>query len=365
MAKKAYVGINNLSKNGKQIYIGVSNLSKKAVKGYIGVGNLSKLFWDFAPLGFWFFYETVAKKIMEYKNVHQGMPPPLTTSQVYKTNDGIAFYCVADSGGYRGDCVAVFSTDANAVAFTEITGSTTRNPTTGSVTINNDTWHYACIDFLQHRSARNLVPDCYIKEASFENYTPAEIMTWIINNRIYTDDFAEDYQIRQTYNAVFGDREKTIRKAVAIWLYRNQNFKGYGAYDALLANLDTIIDELLNRIEDDDKINVGFSNVVMSSGSRIVLGIYSTANDFDTFSLRYKHQTGGYTYFDLSSNLRTTRYTYALIEGTVPPSIRYYSDLTSGNISMLGTYASSSQYTVDKGVTLSNLGLNLQAEPSE
>lgn len=46
MAKKAYVGINNLSKNGKQIYIGVSNLSKKAVKGYIGVGNLSKIFWQ-------------------------------------------------------------------------------------------------------------------------------------------------------------------------------------------------------------------------------------------------------------------------------------------------------------------------------
>ena len=207
MAKKAYVGINNLSKNGKQIYIGVGNLSKKAVKGYIGVGNLSKLFWDFAPLGFWFFYETVAKKIMEYKDVHAGFPPPLNTSQVYKTNAGIAFYCVADSGGSRGDCVAVFSTDANAVDFTEITGSVTRNPTTGSVTINNDTWHYACIDFSQFRSALNLVPECYIKEAIFQNYTPAEIITWIINNRIYTDDFAEDYQARQTYNAVFGDRE--------------------------------------------------------------------------------------------------------------------------------------------------------------
>lgn len=49
MAKKAYGGVSDLSKNGIKIYGGVNNLSKKIVSGYVGVGNKSKRFWPPGP----------------------------------------------------------------------------------------------------------------------------------------------------------------------------------------------------------------------------------------------------------------------------------------------------------------------------
>lgn len=46
MAKKAYVGINGISKNVKNIYVGVNGVPKKVIKGYVGVNGVPKVFWD-------------------------------------------------------------------------------------------------------------------------------------------------------------------------------------------------------------------------------------------------------------------------------------------------------------------------------
>lgn len=359
MAKKAYVGINNLSKNGTQLYIGVGNLSKKVVKGYIGVNNQSRLFWELAEEtdGFWFFFETIAKKLMEYRRIDEGTPLS-QKDNIYKLNTGIAFYCVA-LDGVGGACVFTFSTDSTAIDYEDRIGSETNLPTTGSVTLNNDTWNYAYIDLRPSESLTELSPNCAITEPTFVGATPANIITWILNNRIYTSDFVEDYQARQTYNAVFGDRRKTLRKAIAIWLYKNYSFKGYGAYDILLENIDTIIDELLALIENDDKIQVSFSNVVMSSSSRISIQIDSTDGSLSTFRPNSKSQLGGYVYLQNSNYLQTTRYTYAIIESTSVPPIRYFTSASSGNINTVGTrIINPSQYRVDHGVIISNLGLN-------
>ena len=49
MSKKAYVGINGISKNVKNIYVGVNGVPKKVVKGYVGVNGVPKLFWTSKP----------------------------------------------------------------------------------------------------------------------------------------------------------------------------------------------------------------------------------------------------------------------------------------------------------------------------
>lgn len=46
MAKKAYVGVNNVARQAKKIYVGVNNVARKVKKGYIGVNNVARLFFS-------------------------------------------------------------------------------------------------------------------------------------------------------------------------------------------------------------------------------------------------------------------------------------------------------------------------------
>lgn len=45
MAKKCYVGVNNLAQNCSKIYVGVNNVARKVVKGYVGVNGIAQQFW--------------------------------------------------------------------------------------------------------------------------------------------------------------------------------------------------------------------------------------------------------------------------------------------------------------------------------
>ena len=45
MAKKCYVGVNNLAQNCSNIYVGVNNVARKVVKGYVGVNGVAQQFW--------------------------------------------------------------------------------------------------------------------------------------------------------------------------------------------------------------------------------------------------------------------------------------------------------------------------------
>lgn len=46
MAKKAYVGINGISKNVEHIYVGVNGVARKVIKGYVGDENgIAQQFW--------------------------------------------------------------------------------------------------------------------------------------------------------------------------------------------------------------------------------------------------------------------------------------------------------------------------------
>lgn len=49
MARKAYVGVNNVARQAKKIYVGVNNVARKVKKGYIGVANVARLFFSGIP----------------------------------------------------------------------------------------------------------------------------------------------------------------------------------------------------------------------------------------------------------------------------------------------------------------------------
>ena len=46
MAKKTYIGVNDVARNVTGIYSGVDGVARKVIKGYIGVDGVAKLFYD-------------------------------------------------------------------------------------------------------------------------------------------------------------------------------------------------------------------------------------------------------------------------------------------------------------------------------
>lgn len=45
MAKRIYIGVNNVARKIKKGYIGVDGIARKIKKGYIGVGGVARPFW--------------------------------------------------------------------------------------------------------------------------------------------------------------------------------------------------------------------------------------------------------------------------------------------------------------------------------
>ena len=250
MAQKLYSSIGGLSNEVTKMYGSISGLSDNIIKGYCSVNGLSKLFFNGngkPDKSFWFYYTTINGKIIEYRAIG-GFLPPLTNNVVTKTNTGIAFYCTTRD--INGSCIITFSTDSNAVAYVDTIQGYSTNPTTGNVIINDETWYYAYEDLRPNATAMDVVPECEIQEASFSSMTPVQIITWIINNRIYVNDFAEEYIAGETYNLVTGGLEKTIRKYLAIYLYKNagsENPSRIIAYNNVLSHLEDVVSYFLQQ----------------------------------------------------------------------------------------------------------------------
>lgn len=357
MARELYIPVNGFSKKTSKFYAPVNGFSKEIVKAYCSVNGFSKLFYEKGSgggTGFWFFFETLRnKEFIEF------IPD---TYSIYTANTGIVFFAmiVAENTSEEALVPLLISTDRDAVTIQSSTGG--YYTAVGSVTVNGDTWYWNAWQVFVRKRIYQYSPNCLLKNKVY-SWQDSQVVTDLLD-RIYADDFAENYRIQTKYTAVWTDREKTIRKALAIWLYKNYSFKGYNAYDTLLANIDNIVDGLLSKIQNDDIIQVYFGRVTMSP-NRTQIAIFIDSVDSSIYQPPFeirptrKSQAGGYTYFMGSGSgyLQTTRTTYAYIEET---NIRYISDSGRGYISTIGAIITApSQYRIDYGVTLSNLGLNL------
>ena len=47
MARKIYVGVNNVAKEVSDVYVGVNGTARRVIKGYVGVNDVAEKFYDF------------------------------------------------------------------------------------------------------------------------------------------------------------------------------------------------------------------------------------------------------------------------------------------------------------------------------
>ena len=331
MAQKLYSSIGGLSNEVTKMYGSISGLSDNIIKGYCSVNGLSKLFFNGngkPDKSFWFYYTTINGKIIEYRAIG-GFLPPLTNNVVTKTNTGIAFYCTTRD--INGSCIITFSTDSNAVAYVDTIQGYSTNPTTGNVIINDETWYYAYEDLRPNATAMDVSPECTIDEPTFSSMTPVQIITWIINNRIYTNDFAEEYQEGQRYNLPVGDMEKTIRKYLAVYLYKN--------YEAKTGSSAVPYANVLEHVED-------IVNYFMQYASGRIIELCADTPEGDSWGIRFiayygdanldnilvENRTDGYEgYSNCSLDLEVTYSSYAQIDFKTDGTITYKNQATSGS----------------------------------
>ena len=262
MAKTFYIPVNNLSKEAKEWYVPVNNLSKKVAKAYCSVNGLSKLFWGggapATPKGFWFLFNTNGGFIIEGKRYT--VVPEQTTVDVYKSNNGIGFYFFIQQtadGSIIENITCIVAPISASTPFRGVWQGTSHPFTTvNTITVNNDTWYYTVgetveYDYKPHYPT-DITPDCIVDDSSIsELYDLDDIVTAFLNKHIYADDLTEDYQVGSQYNLNITDMALTLKKAIAIYLfkdadYRNDSTRANANYMALLNNYPTIIENILN-----------------------------------------------------------------------------------------------------------------------
>lgn len=346
MAKELYIPVNGFSKKTSKFYAPVNGFSKEIVKAYCSVNGFSKLFYEKGGggggTGFWFFYETVANKTCI----------TMSNRRYYKTQNGIAFFAIVKhhniSTGLTWLNPIFVSTDVDAVNYwTNQGGESFPN---GSFEYNGETWYWKGLGFGFNNPTYS--PDCLIDVGNISTTND------IINNlsaqlmpQIYSNDFVEDYILETPYNLRKGDKEKTIRKALAIWLYKNFAKKNNASYIALLTNIDTIVSTMLSNVSNYDVIDI-----VIYQNNNVIRIEYSYSNaSSDNKSLMSKNTEFGYTWYQLRSSMSESGGKYVQID-------------TSGNIIYRNNYGTYTQYVganislyYDNAyrVILTNIGLNL------
>ena len=57
MAKKTYIGVNNVARQVKKVYIGVNGVARKVKKIYIGVANIARQIFGGGELSYRYHYK--------------------------------------------------------------------------------------------------------------------------------------------------------------------------------------------------------------------------------------------------------------------------------------------------------------------
>ena len=270
MAKKIYSSTGGLSNEVTKIYGSVGGLSSNVIKGYCSVGGLSKLFWGGGSggeySGFWFYNSTLAEKIIQGKRYT--VVPAQVQVDINKRANGIAFYFFIqeiDSGSIIENLTITVSTDANATPYNAVSqGQTDPYTNSTSIVVNNDTWYYtvgAPLDYDYFpTSPADMTPNCIVNNSIISSYYDIDdIVRGFLETYVYTDDFAEDYQVGQAYNLNIGDKEKTLRKAIAIFLFKNVAYSSYNSYQQACIHLEDIVNFILTNIASYNVIGINCS----------------------------------------------------------------------------------------------------------
>ena len=91
MAKKTYIGVNNVARQVKKVYIGVNGVARKVKKIYIGVANIARQVFGGGELRYYGTATSLseARKYLAATSVGLfggGFPGPLSTVDAYDTS---------------------------------------------------------------------------------------------------------------------------------------------------------------------------------------------------------------------------------------------------------------------------------------
>ena len=328
MGKKVYIGVNNVPKNVTKIYVGVNGVARKVIKGYVGVNGVAKVFWDGGKIvgGFWFFYETLQnKEFIEF------IPD---TYSIYTANTGIVFFAmiVAENTSEEALVPLLISTDRDAVTIRSSVGA--EYTAAGSVTVNGDTWYWNAWQVFVWKRNYQYSPNCLLKNNVY-SWQDSQVVTDLLD-RIYTDDFAEDYQVGQTYNYVDADKEKTLRKAFAILLFKNAPWRNSLVYITIMSNIESIIARILSEAQGFKYISF-FANPVGIAATQPFANfdIYFGNNNVPDYEVKWVREAFGYKFVEAFGNTRmqTSKRLMIIINGS---TISYNVNTNSQEVQRIG-----------------------------
>lgn len=331
MANKLYGSTGGLSNEVTKMYVSVGGLSDNVVKGYCSVGGLSKLFFGSGgggdtPKGFWFNYATSAGVDIQGKRNQ-------STININKMYEGMVFFFIIeglDLDGYY-DIIVLSPVNQTSGGQSNL-GGYHEAVYDGSTHYINPSWTYNMYDDRwMYGIGTNVFrfngipsypadysPDCFLSYSSFiqPSTTIHDIVRdYILPNFIYTDDFAEDYQVGQRYNLVKADMEKTIRNFLGVYIYKMVSYKdSYStAYSSILANVENIVTYLLQHSGNNDIIDL-WADYNDSGGFR--LGAYYSNESTDNIRIEnIDSDEGGYTAIETDAYIHYSSCAYIDFNG--------------------------------------------------
>ena len=348
---KMYVGVNNIPKNVNKIYVGVNGVARKVVKGYVGVNGVARVFWGGGVVeNFWFYYKTANGDVLISEIPNQGG----TEVTWKKWNNSITFFALLHYEGYTNDYVLVLSTDQNGITC----GRSSAIIDTGTVTYNNTTWYWGFCNNTVIHDAYYLDPiGCRLPDYATQQTMRTQGIQDVLG-KIYADDFAENYQVGNTYNLVKADMEKTIRKFIAMYLLLNLSQKtNYPtAFTSILTHVEDIVDYFLESKGNNDIIQLGAD--YSSDGTGLAFFAYYSNDTLTNVEIEsYTPDYDGYSYYegdrDVSYNL------LAEIQFKGDGTIGYSTRSTQSTDWL---YIGRAGYGTDY-LQLSNMGLSYQTVP--
>ena len=292
MAKELLVGKNG-NKKTTDFYTWLNGLKYRVIEGYTWKNGLCYQFYGAGSpsvvANFWFFYKTVDRDVLITEINPQGSAEHLWR----KFANGITFYALLHSAGSTDDDVLVISTDADGLQC----GRSLPISDTGTVTYNNTTWYWGfCNSYVVHDAYYIYPIDCRLPDYPTLQTMRTQGIQHVLA-KIYADDFAEDYQVGNTYNLVKADIEKTIRKFIAMYLFLNvdmkQSYNYPTAYGLILSHIEDVVtyilqnkgnNDIVDMIADYSSDGTGLAFLAYYSNDTLTnVGIESYTSNFDGY----------------------------------------------------------------------------------
>lgn len=310
-------------------------------------------------LGSWDYWTSISKIIISDETLPNA-------NWVTKKNNKIAYYGVFHSQNASSTSYGyiVISPDSSGAA-SSYNNSTVYNSGT-IVDVNNITWYYT---YRNNGLTFSSVPNYCLnaKEEDGINQIAQELL-----DRIYAVPFWNNYEEGQTYGFDFAnatDVQKTVRKALGIYLFKNIGLYGNNtAYTQLSDNADAVISRVMTVVGDKKFIQID-SIECYADGSSVTLwfdyNYNNSALNTKNLNLVRSDDNYGFKVFVGGSVAREDllwAYSFARVriesDGTISSSAGSTGDLSTFVIG-IGLSDASSGLFVGNNINISNVGIDL------